>query len=154
VTGPAPAVTPELLEEIQEAACVAGLAHIFGDEPYPHEAILEHWRTSTDTIFLDEHCLGFAAIAPPWLNNLYVRPEAWGTGVAARLHDQAVAALRAAGVETARLWVLEDNHRARHFYERRGWRPNGTTRDVPFPPFPIDVGYSLRLSNLITTARP
>jgi RimJ/RimL family protein N-acetyltransferase len=26
------------------------------------------------------------------------------------------------------LWVLEDNSRARRFYERGGWRPDGTTR--------------------------
>jgi hypothetical protein len=41
------------------------------------------------------------------------------------------------------LWTLEDNARARWFYERRGWRLNGETRVVPFPPSPLDVGYQL-----------
>lgn len=132
----------ELLAEIQEAASVAGLAHIFGDEPFPREAVLERWRAYTGEILLDEDGLGFAAVAPGWLNGLYVRPEAWGTGVAARLHDRALAAL---GPGRARLWVLEENRRARRFYERRGWAADGTTRPVPYPPFPVDVGYSLEI---------
>ena len=138
-------MSAELLAEIQEAASIAGLGHIFGDEPFPRGAVLERWQGSADEIFLDEAGLGFAAVGPPWLNGLYVRPEAWGTGVAAQLHDRAVEALRAAGAGTARLWVLEENLRARRFYERRGWQLDGTTRDVPYPPFPIDVGYSLRV---------
>ncbi|MGZ4388822.1 MAG: N-acetyltransferase family protein [Gaiellaceae bacterium] len=135
-------MSPELLAEIQEAASVAALGHIYGGEPFPRAEVLERWRTSADTILLDEEELGFAAVSPGWLNGLYVRPEAWGTGVAALLHDRALAAL---GSGTARLWVLEENHRARRFYERRGWRPDGTTRDVPFPPYPIDLGYSLEI---------
>ena len=31
---------------------------------------------------------------------------------------------------------------ARRFYEKRGWRLNGETRVVPYPPNPVDVGYS------------
>ena len=31
------------------------------------------------------------------------------------------------------------------FYERRGWGENGTTRVVPYPPNPLDVGYSRAL---------
>jgi hypothetical protein len=38
--------------------------------------------------------------------------------------------------------VLEENRRARRFYEKRGWRMNGETRVVEYPPHPIDVGYS------------
>jgi GNAT superfamily N-acetyltransferase len=135
-------VNAELLAEIQEAASVGALRHVYGDEPFPREAVLERWRTSTDTILLDPDGLGFAAVAPGWLDGLYVRPEAWGTGVAARLHERALAAL---GPGIARLWVLEENHRARRFYERRGWRADGTTRDVPFPPYPVDLGYALEI---------
>lgn len=137
-----PEPTPELLAEIQEAASLAGLRHIFGEEPFPREEVLERWRTWPHEILLDEDGLGFAAVSPGWLSGLYVRPEAWGTGVAARLHGRALDAL---GPGAARLWVLEGNHRARRFYERRGWAPDGTTRDVPFPPYPIDLGYSLEV---------
>ena len=134
--------TPELITEIQEAASVAGLKHIYGDEPFPREEVLERWRSSTDEILLDPDGLGFAAVSSGWLNGFYVRPEAWGTGVAARLHDRVLAAL---GPGPARLWVLEENHRARRFYERRGWAPDGNTRPVPFPPFPLDIGYRLEI---------
>jgi hypothetical protein len=62
--------------------------------------------------------------------------------VAARLHERALEAL---GPGIARLWVLEENHRARRFYERRGWREDGSTRDVPFPPYPVDLGYAIEI---------
>jgi GNAT superfamily N-acetyltransferase len=140
------AATAELLAAIQEDASLAGLAHVYPPElyPFPREAVRERWLTASELVFV-EGGLGFAAVAPPWLDALYVRPAAWGTGVAARLHDRAVAALREAGVERARLWVLDANGRARRFYERRGWRLDGSTRVVEFPPNPIDVGYSLDL---------
>jgi GNAT superfamily N-acetyltransferase len=140
-------VTPEELTEIQEEASLGGLGHIFPADrfPFPREAVLERWRTAADTILIDSDGLGFAAVAPPWLDALYVRPAAWGVGVADRLHERAVEALRAAGVEVAQLWVLEENRRARRFYERHGWYADGTTREVPFPPHPLDVGYSLAL---------
>jgi GNAT superfamily N-acetyltransferase len=137
----------ELLAAIQEAASLAGLAHIYppAEYPFPREAVRERWRSSEDEIFVDPEGRGFAAVQGEWLNGLYVRPEAWGTGVAAELHDRALEALRRAGVERARLWVLEENHRARRFYERRGWAPDGTSRVVEYPPHPLDVGYALEL---------
>jgi RimJ/RimL family protein N-acetyltransferase len=42
-----------------------------------------------------------------------------------------------------KLWCLEENHRARRFYEKRGWELNGETRIVEYPPYPLDLGYSL-----------
>ncbi len=142
-------MSPEQLAAIQEEASLAGLAHVYPPElyPFPRAAVEERWRTSTAQI-IAESDLGFAAIDPPWFDALYVRPAVWGTDVAGRLHERAVAALRAAGVRHARLWVLEENHRARRFYERRGWVLDGSTREVPFPPHPIDVGYSLDLVTL------
>jgi hypothetical protein len=40
------------------------------------------------------------------------------------------------------LRVLADNGRSRRFYERRSWYENGRTRVVPYPPNPLDVGYT------------
>ena len=34
------------------------------------------------------------------------------------------------GYATAMLWVLADNPRARRFYEREGWRAEGTRADT------------------------
>jgi len=55
--------------------------------------------------------------------------------------------LLARGEATCRLWVLEENHRARRFYERRGWRLDGRRKDARFPPFPPAVGYTLPLNS-------
>jgi GNAT superfamily N-acetyltransferase len=57
---------------------------------------------------------------------IYVTPSALGTGVGWRLLESATAALRDGGYRRATLWVLEANARARRFYERAGWRWDGT----------------------------
>jgi ribosomal protein S18 acetylase RimI-like enzyme len=56
----------------------------------------------------------------------YVRPEWWGRGVGRLLMTHAVSALAEAGLDDVTLWVLEDNHRARRFYEACGFQPDGT----------------------------
>ncbi len=57
-----------------------------------------------------------------------VDPDHWGGGIAGELFDAGVAALRGFGFESAVLWVLPGNARARAFYERRGWAPDGATK--------------------------
>jgi GNAT superfamily N-acetyltransferase len=54
---------------------------------------------------------------------LFVLPEWWGSGVAARLHETGIAEMRARGYERARLFTPSGQARARQFYERRGWKP-------------------------------
>jgi GNAT superfamily N-acetyltransferase len=61
------------------------------------------------------------------LYGVYVLPEAWGTGAGGELMETALAELGAAFRE-AILWVLEDNPRARRFYEKHGWQPDGATK--------------------------
>jgi GNAT superfamily N-acetyltransferase len=144
----------DALSAVQAEASIAGLGHIFPPEryPYPHDAVRERWRevvVDADARVLaaedDGALVGVAAVRPGWLDGLYVVPARWGTGVAPALHDAALEAVRALGSCECRLWVLEENVRARRFYERRGWRENDETRVVPFPPNPIDVGYTLVL---------
>jgi len=141
----------ETLLAIQKEASLAGFAHIYPPEeyPYPDEGVREQTlQTLADgaVALIDDAEEGFALVTEGWLQKLYVRPAAWGTGVAAELHDAALAELRALGGGEAQLWTLEHNDRARRFYERRGWHLNGRTRVVPFPPNPIDVGYSIELA--------
>ena len=133
-----------LLAEIQEEASLAGAAHIYPPElyPFPRASVQERWAAFDGWTVVERN--GFAAVVDGWLEALYVRPAAWGTGLADRLHDAAVAELRRRGTERARLWVLELNPRPRRFYERHGWRPDGTSRVVEFAPNPIDLGYELR----------
>jgi GNAT superfamily N-acetyltransferase len=58
---------------------------------------------------------------------IYVHPDAWGSGAGSALMTNALDALRR--YSSATLWVLEDNPRARRFYEREGWILDGGHRD-------------------------
>ena len=139
------------LAAIQEEASKAGVPHVYPPTlyPFPREAVQERWRTYTDAggwaTLADD---GFVAVDGEWLEAMYVRPAAWGGGLADDLHAAALDQLRAHGAMRARLWVLELNGRARSFYERHGWRPDGTSRVVEFPPHPTDLGYALDLDSL------
>jgi GNAT superfamily N-acetyltransferase len=141
----------DVLFAIQKASAVAGFANVFPQELYPfpedeiRETLREQLADSASIVLLDDDLRGFALAGGGWLRRLYVLPSAWGAGVGAALHDDAIAALRADGAASASLWCLAGNERARRFYERRGWRLNGDERTVPFPPYPLDVGYSLDL---------
>ena len=61
-----------------------------------------------------------------WMIN--VRPDAWGTGAGSSLLQAAQAALADLGYRRAVLWVVAGNTRARRFYERHGWRTDGTEK--------------------------
>jgi ribosomal protein S18 acetylase RimI-like enzyme len=65
-------------------------------------------------------------------------------------------ALMAAGIEALRelgyseviLWVLEDNPRARRFYEREGWALDGSRKDDEFLGVPVtEVRYRRSLTS-------
>jgi GNAT superfamily N-acetyltransferase len=77
------------------------------------------------------------------LRSLYVVPQAWGTGVAQRLQEAALDAMRERGATEAVLWVVEANGRARRFYEREGWTLNGETRASPLGPSEVRYRRSL-----------
>lgn len=54
--------------------------------------------------------------------SLYLLPEYMGRGIGRALLDKVTAELRASGYADIFLWVLEENVRARRFYERYGFR--------------------------------
>jgi GNAT superfamily N-acetyltransferase len=58
---------------------------------------------------------------------LYVRPAWWSTGTGHALMEKVLARSAAAGYRSITLWVLRDNQRARRFYERAGFAPDGAT---------------------------
>lgn len=58
---------------------------------------------------------------------LYVLPEQWGRGIGAILMQAGMQELRDLGLREAVLWVLRDNLRARRFYKRLSWTPDGQT---------------------------
>ncbi|MFG2889031.1 GNAT family N-acetyltransferase [Streptomyces sp. NPDC048248] len=63
---------------------------------------------------------------PGELLTLYVMPALIGTGVGRALLAAAMGRARAAGFGTLYLWVVRGNARARRFYERAGFVPDGS----------------------------
>lgn len=68
---------------------------------------------------------------------IYLRPESIGQGLGRLLMSAAVDALSHLDYTDATLWVLEGNRRARRFYERAGWAPDGAVKDDVRPGFTI-----------------
>jgi ribosomal protein S18 acetylase RimI-like enzyme len=61
------------------------------------------------------------------LYTLYVAPAHWSTGAGRALTDAALDGLRAAGYRRVVLWTLTGNARARRFYVKAGFAPDGAT---------------------------
>lgn len=55
------------------------------------------------------------------LISIYLLPEYMGKGYGKALLEAVMAELRVMGYRDVFLWVLEENYRARNFYERRGF---------------------------------
>ena len=61
------------------------------------------------------------------LYTLYVAPAHRSTGAGRALTDAALDGLRAAGYRRVVLWTLTENARARRFYDKAGFAPDGAT---------------------------
>jgi ribosomal protein S18 acetylase RimI-like enzyme len=124
--------------------------HVFGAErlagvtveqrlPMWHQIL--HDPEQTALVAEDEtgRIVGWCTVAPSRdadadgeLWGIYVRSEAWGSGVGSALLAAGIEALRASGYREVILWVLEDNPRARRFYEREGWAFDGVRKQDEF----------------------
>ena len=61
---------------------------------------------------------------------LYVAPAYWSTGTGRALIGRVLEEAQAEGYPRILLWVLEQNARARRFYERAGFRQRGRTHPL------------------------
>ncbi len=61
--------------------------------------------------------------------SIYLLPQYIGKGYGKPLLDAAVGGLEQSGFDDIFLWVLEDNLRARKFYEKAGFTPSGIYLD-------------------------
>lgn len=139
------------LATLEERANRVALAHIFPPElPYPYDDVLARWRlvlgdpdVKTLAAWSDHELVGLAAYDAGSLRHLAVSAARFGTGLADDLHARATDAWCRAATTSARLWVLEANHRARRFYHRHGWVVDGRRQDSPWLPYPAEIGYAL-----------
>ena len=99
----------------QEGASIVGYAS-FGPEtdvlsaPWPHPLTTEGKDGKVAELYA-----------------LYVRPAWWSTGTGRALMERVLARSAGNGYSAITLWVLRDNRRARRFYERAGFAPDGMT---------------------------
>lgn len=63
---------------------------------------------------------------------LYAHPDTWGKKYGHSLHAAAIHHLTQRRHRAAILWVLEENTRARRFYEAHGWSLDGARKDARF----------------------
>ena len=131
------------LRDLERVASRTGLAHVFGDLPYPDDDVLARWVLLLDdpgvVIEVVEDEQGLVALTAhdgTSLRHLAVRPDHWSMGLGREGFRRA----EAAGAR--RLWVLEDNRRGRGLYESLGWRPSGVTQECPWPPYPTELEYA------------
>jgi GNAT superfamily N-acetyltransferase len=62
------------------------------------------------------------------VRTFFVAPTAWRRGVGSALMERALEELREMGFAEATVWSFADNARANGFYERHGFRRDGTDR--------------------------
>jgi GNAT superfamily N-acetyltransferase len=127
---------------VQERTWQVAYRHVFPVEELDRGGFIQpqRWRDRIArpptgwTTFVAERdgaVTGFTSVGPSRdergigeLYAIYVEPEEWSTGTGRALIERAEAELCRSYAE-ATLWVLEDNPRARAFYERAGWSPDG-----------------------------
>lgn len=59
-------------------------------------------------------------------------PESWGTGLGHDMLTEALGQIRATGKTKVFLWAFKENRRARRFYEKHGFRWDGSERVSEF----------------------
>jgi len=61
---------------------------------------------------------------------IYLLPEYWNKGIGSYLIDWGINELKSKGYKKVTLWVLEENIKARRFYEKKGFRHDGTVKEI------------------------
>jgi len=158
----ASAADADAIARVQERGWQQAYRHVFPPERLDAGGFIhvDRWRTRLQTpppgwstfVAVDGSIVGFASVGPSRdeegvgeVYAIYVDPESWGSGWGRALLERAQTQL-ARDYDEATLWVLEDNPRARRFYERAGWAPDGARKeDVWFDVTATEVRYRRRL---------
>jgi len=70
---------------------------------------------------------------------LYLHPDITGRGLGTALFEAVIGDLQERGYPWLQVWVLASHERARRFYERFGFRHEGTTRTDEVGPVQVEV---------------
>lgn len=138
---PAQEVDAVALMELERDANLAALGHVFPG-PFPEDDVLARWsivladpEVRVDVVDGPGHLRAVTAYDETSLRHLFVHPDAWGEGLGRQGVDRATTA----GGMGIRLWVLQDNERARRLYEFLGWVPTGECQECVWPPHPSEL---------------
>jgi GNAT superfamily N-acetyltransferase len=131
------------IARVQQETWRAAYAHVFPAEQLATDFIdAGRWRRNIETpppgwttFVAGDPAVGFACVGPSRdehgvgeLYAIYVHPDSWSSGAGRVLIERAEEHL-ARSYSEATLWVLEDNPRARRFYEVAGWRHDGGRKE-------------------------
>jgi GNAT superfamily N-acetyltransferase len=119
----------EYLDGLDPARRAVGWERLLADVPVREQVLVDD---------RDGTLVGFASVGPyrdgdlpddvGEVRAIYVDPARWATGAGRALMLASLDALRAMGFASAALWVLDNNVRARTFYEAGAWRADGATK--------------------------
>jgi GNAT superfamily N-acetyltransferase len=65
------------------------------------------------------------------ISMVFVHPQHWGRRIGQQLLDTVAEHAAQRGHLVLQIWTGQTNHRARHLYQRAGFRPTGHTRYLP-----------------------
>ena len=139
-----------LLSDIMVTSFRAAFSGFISETTMSAQTDSDHCRGMMETIFRDStmhFLLGDSSGMLIWqetqtgaeIMSLHVLPECRGTGLGHALME---AALAQTGSSPVCLWTFRENHHARRFYERHGFRPDGRERVSSFDDV-IEVCYTL-----------
>lgn len=154
----------EILAEIHTSAWKIAYKNIVPDEildnitaekrkKYFEKALTEAWEEDV-IIFNNDTSLGLICLGKcrdedkpsstgeVW--GIYLHPSYWNQGIGKELMTWGLNELKHRNYKEVTLWVLEDNLMARRFYEKMGFKHDGTVKE-------INLGKALNEYRYVTT---
>lgn len=108
-------------------------------EKYFEKALSQGWEEDA-LIFKEDKAVGLICIGrcrdedkddsygEIW--GIYLLPEYWNRGIGYELINWGLTELRKRSYKKVTLWVLEENIKARNFYEKVGFKHDGTAKEI------------------------
>lgn len=77
------------------------------------------------------------------IRGIYLHPDFWDKGLGRELMEWGLLELKKRGYAGVSLWVLEENQRARSFYEKMGFRLDGTKKEIIIGKPLLEIRYEM-----------